>query len=61
MEWTTATDGPEAVAVTSSRGGEVLIRNPTHPGQWLVFPGAEWRAFTEAVRSGHFDVVSSPT
>lgn len=58
MEWTTATDGRQALAVTASRtADEVLIRRPDQPGQWLVFPGSEWRAFTQAVRAGTFDGV----
>lgn len=60
MQWTTATDSRHAVAVTASRtSDEVLIRAPGDPGRWLVFPGAEWRAFFQALRAGTFDDVGS--
>ena len=47
--------GGNCVEVALLAGGHVAVRNSRHPsGSALVFPAAEWAAFTRAAKAGQF-------
>ena len=42
-------------------GAGVYVRDSRHPDGWLLhFGTVEWKAFTEGVRAGEFDLSEKP-